>query len=104
MLETEIKAPLRSTSTRQPKLPSGSDLFQTDSKINISVTSTGMQIYISADIEGYVYSGEPFDVTIHYRRFPTRPLSDAYQTMLASEAVLSRDWDRPEEDEAWANL
>jgi hypothetical protein len=31
-------------------------------------------------------------------------LSDAYQTMLASEEVLRRDWDRPEEDEAWADL
>ncbi len=30
--------------------------------------------------------------------------SDAFQTMLASEAVLMRDWDRPEEDEAWADL
>jgi hypothetical protein len=30
--------------------------------------------------------------------------SEAFQTMLASEAVLRRDWDRPEEDEAWANL
>jgi transcriptional regulator with XRE-family HTH domain len=25
-------------------------------------------------------------------------------TVLASEAVLGRDWDRPEEDEAWADL
>ena len=32
------------------------------------------------------------------------PASEAYQTMLASEAVLRRDWDRPEEDEAWADL
>ena len=31
-------------------------------------------------------------------------LSEAFQTMLASEAVLRRDWDRPEEDEAWASL
>ncbi len=30
--------------------------------------------------------------------------SEAFQTMLASEAVLRRDWDRPEEDEAWADL
>ena len=30
--------------------------------------------------------------------------SEAFQTMLASEAVLRRDWDRPEEDKAWANL
>ncbi len=30
--------------------------------------------------------------------------SHAYDTMLASEAVLRRDWDRPEEDAAWADL
>lgn len=30
--------------------------------------------------------------------------SGAFQTMLASEAVLRRDWERPEEEEAWANL
>jgi hypothetical protein len=28
----------------------------------------------------------------------------AYQTMSASESVLRRDWDRPEEDNAWASL
>lgn len=31
-------------------------------------------------------------------------LCGARETMLASEAVLRRDWDRPEEDEAWAHL
>lgn len=30
--------------------------------------------------------------------------SETLQTMLASEAVLRRDWDRPEEDEARASL
>ena len=30
--------------------------------------------------------------------------SEAFETMLASEAVLRRDWDTPEEDEAWADL
>jgi hypothetical protein len=30
--------------------------------------------------------------------------SDARATMWASEAVLRRDWDRPEEDAAWAHL
>jgi hypothetical protein len=30
--------------------------------------------------------------------------SEAFETMLASEDVLRRDWDRPEEDEAWASL
>ncbi len=31
-------------------------------------------------------------------------MSESYKTMLASEAVLRRDWDRPEEDAAWADL
>ena len=30
--------------------------------------------------------------------------SNALQTMLASEAVLRRDWDSPDEDAAWAHL
>ena len=30
--------------------------------------------------------------------------TDSRATMLASEAVLRRDWDRPEEDAAWAHL
>jgi hypothetical protein len=30
--------------------------------------------------------------------------SEALQLMLASEGVLRQDWDRPEEDAAWANL
>jgi hypothetical protein len=28
----------------------------------------------------------------------------ALETMLATEAVLKRDWERKEEDEAWADL
>ena len=36
--------------------------------------------------------------------FLTEADSDARATMLASEAVLRRDWDRPEEDAAWAHL
>lgn len=30
--------------------------------------------------------------------------SEARAEMLASEAVLGRDWNRPEEDAAWAGL
>ena len=29
---------------------------------------------------------------------------EAFNGLLASEAVLARDWDTPEEDAAWANL
>ncbi|WP_041330866.1 hypothetical protein [Roseiflexus castenholzii] len=34
----------------------------------------------------------------------SRTASEAFQPMLASEPVLRRDWERPEEDLAWANL
>ena len=30
--------------------------------------------------------------------------SESFQTMLASEAVLRQDWQKPEEEAAWANL
>jgi hypothetical protein len=33
-----------------------------------------------------------------------RELSQMPETMLLSEASLSKDWDTPEEDEAWAGL
>ena len=31
-------------------------------------------------------------------------MSTAWEMMLASESILRRDWDSPEEDEAWADL
>jgi hypothetical protein len=30
--------------------------------------------------------------------------SEPYLTMLASQQILRKDWERPEEDTAWANL
>jgi len=33
-----------------------------------------------------------------------RKLSQIPETMLMSESALSKDWDTPEEDEAWVNL
>jgi len=33
-----------------------------------------------------------------------RKLSQIPETMLLGEAVLSKDWDTPEEDEAWDSL
>jgi len=37
---------------------------------------------------------------------PVRPIvkKRASETALLSESTLRRDWDRPEEDKAWANL
>jgi hypothetical protein len=33
-----------------------------------------------------------------------KPMSEALQAMLASEYVMRREWDTPEEDAAWAYL
>jgi hypothetical protein len=33
-----------------------------------------------------------------------RRISQIPETMLMSEAALAKDWNTPEEDEAWANL
>ena len=46
-----------------------------------------------------------------FAHFPYEPVVSFYEdddrsllTMFASQAVLSRDWDSPEEDAAWAHL
>lgn len=33
-----------------------------------------------------------------------QPSDNAAETALLSETALAQDWDRPEEDEAWAHL
>jgi hypothetical protein len=40
------------------------------------------------------------ELNLRLRETPT----EAYHTMLASETVLGQDWNRPEEDQAWADL
>ena len=60
-----------------------------------------------------VIAGEPNSLSTDYHRFSPshwRLLhllmrrSEAFQTMLAAEGVLRRDWDHPEEDAAWDYL
>ena len=52
-----------------------------------------------------VYDESVYDSGERERRRSIRESSpEVYETMLASEDVLRRDWDQPEEDEAWADL
>lgn len=44
------------------------------------------------------------NILVDIDRFPLLLISEAYQTMLASENILRQDWDQPEEDLAWADL
>jgi len=41
---------------------------------------------------------------IKQRKPDYKPLSQIPETMLMSETALSKDWNTPEEDEAWAAL
>ena len=38
------------------------------------------------------------------RYLASRLRAERFGTAIASEALLARDWDTPEEDEAWSNL
>lgn len=41
----------------------------------------------------------------HYLQYlKSLPADDRFNGLTASEAVLARDWNTPEEDAAWANL
>jgi hypothetical protein len=78
-----------------------------------SLVSDGL-IGASAPHSYAVYSCNCSDSAIGsiymFSRIPYEPIHSfreddhAFLTMLASEAVLSRDWNSPEEDEAWADL
>lgn len=54
---------------------------------------------------GELHEDELETVLDFVTRLIRRPADDsARQTALASEALLRREWDTPEEDEAWASL
>lgn len=60
--------------------------------------------HLSADKLAVVYDFVSYLLEQEMGQMLTDPDSSARQTMLASEVVLRRDWDTPEEDAAWAHL
>jgi hypothetical protein len=62
----------------------------------ITILPVGQNTQLTLE-ESFVMKGLTF-------RLPPSTYSDAFQTMLASEDVLRRDWDQPEEDAAWEDL
>jgi hypothetical protein len=61
---------------------------------------------LSADDQGSSFDQTEFvtHVRVGAELDPLDLYSGAYQTMLASERVLRKDWDEPEEEAAWAYL
>ena len=41
---------------------------------------------------------------MRYLQFKTQQQNETMQTAYASETVLRKDWNRPEEDQAWQDL
>jgi len=60
-------------------------LYANDQDSNLDLSRIFAQTAFSLEMPGHRFSG-------------------AYLTMLASENILRRDWDQPEEDKAWENL
>ncbi len=54
--------------------------------------------------------GSPIDFALVFKKQETllqetdKSISNVYRLMLASESILAKEWDTPEEDEAWADL
>lgn len=64
----------------------------------------GRQWRIDKGELAHYLNGTPDRGTENVNVHTLAPMSDAHATSLLSEAVLARDWLRPEEEEAWAHL
>ncbi|MFZ5880398.1 MAG: DUF2281 domain-containing protein [Chloroflexota bacterium] len=72
----------------------------TISRINESLRKLSPDKLVEVyDFIVFLSTREPSNVTLR-----EAGMSYALDTMLASENVLARDWDTPEEDAAWADL
>lgn len=76
------------------------------SRVAIALASGKHTIDIRADNEDSAFDREEFvgHIGIDARPSPGDLYSGAYETMLASERVLRKDWEDPEEEAAWAHL
>jgi hypothetical protein len=83
-----------------PRSSEGVESMQT---VAISEIAERLQ-ELSTDKLAVVYDFVSYLAEREKRRALPARFSEAFQTMLASEAVLRRDWERPEEDMAWASL
>lgn len=90
MLDT-LTLTLNSTSTRQ--------------RTTVSDASAREEAIIFGADEASPFSWLPLStVAVSPLRASRAGCSEAYDTMLASEQVLRRDWEDPEEDAIWAHL
>ena len=72
---------------------------------NLTITQINESLLkLSPDKLAVVYDFISYLLERNPQQILTGKVSEGFQTMLASEAVLQRDWNSPEEDAAWADL
>ncbi|MFO7540842.1 MAG: type II toxin-antitoxin system Phd/YefM family antitoxin [Chloroflexota bacterium] len=72
--------------------------------IDIVVTRYNKPVITMLSYEDYVAIQEQLIEVRRERHAQQKTENEALATMIASERVLARDWDTPEEDAAWADL
>jgi prevent-host-death family protein len=71
---------------------------------DVVITRYNKPVVAVVAYEDYVAVQEELRKRRATRRARRRLEAEAVATMIASERVLAKEWDTPEEDEAWANL
>lgn len=79
------------------------DLAQTQDT-DVVITRYNKPVVAMVSYDDYVSVQEELNRQRRIRRAQRRLDAEARATMFATEQVLAREWDTPEEDEAWKDL
>jgi prevent-host-death family protein len=71
---------------------------------DVVITRYNKPVVVMLDYDDYLSIRAELAQKRTLRQAQRRLQEEALATMLASERVLAREWDTPEEDEAWQNL
>ena len=72
--------------------------------IDVVITRYNHPVVTMLDYEDYLGIRDELARQRRERQKRKQLQGEAIATMLASERILARDWDTPEEDEAWQDL
>jgi prevent-host-death family protein len=72
--------------------------------VDVVITRYNKPLVTVLPYEDYLAVQKELDKRRAERKARKRIEGEALATMIASERVLAREWDSPEEDEAWADL
>jgi prevent-host-death family protein len=73
-------------------------------EVDVVITRYNKPVVTILDYEDYLSIREELARKRRVRQDRRQLQEEALATMLASERVLAREWDTPEEDEAWQDL